>query len=94
MGQHLIDSLRAWSRHVLRLEACTAEGCAASDDVVAYTQEAPPQGAVGLSLRVDTARSVELRWNAVTRDNGRVYYDVYFEGNFYADPGLYSVGKL
>ena len=82
-----IYNLEPWSLHSLRIEACTVKGCGSSDEVSARTQEAPPEGNVGLDLKVDGARTVSVKWNTVSRANGLVYYHVYFEGFFYADPG-------
>ncbi len=53
----------------------------------ARTQEKEPEGTVGLEAEVLGPRTVRARWTAPTEPNGNVYYNVYFEGLFYADPG-------
>ena len=85
--QHLIGGLSPWSLHVLRVEACTSRGCGSSAEVRARTMEAPPEGQIGLGLRVSGQRSVDVKWNAVEVENGEVAYDVYVEGLEYVDPG-------
>ena len=54
----------------------------------ARTQEAEPVGSVGLSAEVQGPRSVRTLWTAPAVPNGQMYYDVFFEGIFYVDPGL------
>ena len=85
--QHVIMGLAAWSFHLLRLEACTSTGCSSSNEVEARTQEAPPEGTVGLDLLVNGPRTVSVNWNPVETPNGLVVYEVYFEGLYYVDPG-------
>ncbi len=53
----------------------------------ARTQEAQPVGSVGLSAEVVGPRTVRARWTAPVEPNGQIYFNVYFEGLFYADPG-------
>lgn len=63
-------------------------GCSSSHEVSARTQEAPPQGTIGLSAQVLDARSVRVQWTRVQTPNGLLFYDVYFEGLFYVNPSM------
>ena len=65
-----------------------------SNDVQARTQEAPPDGTIGLNLRVSGPRSVDVAWNKVAVPNGDLTYDVYVEGLYYVNPGrTISIGQ-
>ena len=55
----------------------------------ARTQEAEPIGSVGLNAEVLSPRTVRALWTAPSVPNGYLYYDVYFEGIFYVDPGTF-----
>lgn len=57
--------------------------------------EAQPEGFVSMQMEVVDARSVDVKWNPPSEPNGDIYYDVYFEGLFYSDPGkmLYTAGQ-
>ena len=55
--------------------------------VEARTQEAPPEGTVVLTASVVDARTVSVYWTRPSQANGQLFFDVYFEGYFYADPG-------
>lgn len=89
-----ISSLQPWSIHIFREEACTIRGCAQSDDLTMRTQEAPPVGAIGLQVRVNNARGVSAYWTAVDSPNGLLYYNVYFNGIFYNNPGKYVALRI
>ena len=69
------------------LTVCTAAGCTSSITVYGKTQEAAPSGTVGLNVRVAGPRQIQAIWNPVDVPNGAVYYYVYCEGYYYADPG-------
>ena len=49
--------------------------------------EAPPSGFVVMEMRVKDARTVEVQWTRPAEENGEIYYDVYCDGFFYANPG-------
>ena len=85
--EHTIRHLQPWSLHLIRVDACTDKGCSSSNEVEGRTQEALPLGTIGLDLSVVDGRTVDVKWNALQNPNGRIYYDVYFEGFFYTDPG-------
>lgn len=70
------------------MSACTVKGCGSSNEIAARTQEAPPIGEVGLEIGLTRARSVEVRYTGVEVNNGIVFYNIYFEGPFYVDPGI------
>ena len=56
--------------------------------VEARTQEAPPGGTVVLTASVVDARTVSVQWTRPDQGNGLLFFDVYFEGHFYTDPGM------
>ena len=85
--EFLIDGLQPWSRHTVRVEACTLRGCGSSNTVDVRTMESQPQGSVTLNAIVIGSREVNVRWTAPLVPNGLLIYDVYFQGLFYVDPG-------
>lgn len=71
-------------RYEVRVEACTALGCSASDWSSVLTLEAPPAGqtAALLDLQPDTRTGLQttflLTWSPPAQPNGRVlHYEVY-----------------
>ncbi|XP_041351149.1 usherin-like [Gigantopelta aegis] len=84
--QYRVDSLEPYSLHIFRVAACTIQGCGFSNQVEAHTMEFPPRGIVVLSVTVKTPRSVNASWTAPDKPNGKLYYDVYFDGIFYKNP--------
>lgn len=52
--------------------------------------EAPPNGYIVMNAEVVDARTIKVYWNSPEEANGVVYYDIYAEGEFYADRGKYS----
>ena len=85
--EYRVDNLEPYSLHIFRVAACTVQGCGFSNQVEAHTMESPPRGIVVLSVAVTTPRSVNATWTAPDRPNGKLFYDVYFEGLFYTNPG-------
>ncbi|CAH1791583.1 unnamed protein product, partial [Owenia fusiformis] len=83
--EYRATGLEPYSLHTLRVVACTAKGCGSSNEVQARTMEAPPIGTVVLEMRVNGPRSVSVRWNPPSVPNGRVYFDIYFQGLYYRD---------
>ncbi|XP_048258912.1 usherin-like [Haliotis rufescens] len=81
-----VASLQPYSLHIFQVAACTSIGCGFSEEVQARTQESPPAGTVLLDVVVADSRSVNASWTAPASPNGKLYYDVYFEGLFYKDP--------
>lgn len=59
----------------------------------ARTQEASPQGLVVLVASVVDARTVNVSWTQPAQANGFLYFNVYFEGLFYANPGNKSCSE-
>ena len=51
------------------------------------TQEAAPVGFVTMEVRIEDPRTVSVKWTAPINPNGDMYFDVFFEGLFYKDPG-------
>lgn len=49
--------------------------------------EAPPTGYIVMNAEVVDARTVKVYWNAPEEANGVIFYDIYAEGEFYADRG-------
>ncbi|XP_025090014.1 usherin-like [Pomacea canaliculata] len=85
-----VGGLLPYSRHLFRLRACTQQGCGSSLEVEARTQEASPQGLVVLVASVVDARTVNVSWTQPAQANGFLYFNVYFEGLFYANPGVWN----
>ena len=82
-----ITNLLPYSLQTVRLTACTVKGCGSSTMVTGRTMEAPPSGFVVMEMRVKDARTVEVQWTRPAEENGEIYYDVYCDGVFYANPG-------
>ncbi|CAG11041.1 unnamed protein product, partial [Tetraodon nigroviridis] len=74
----VVDKLDPWSRHVLRLQACTARGCGKGPMVEARTLETAPEGAVLLELSDVSSRSLRARWTTPARPNGNLIYTLYY----------------
>ena len=84
---YTISGLQPYSLHRVRLEACTAQGCSSSATRQVRTREAPPVGDIGFTVDVIGSREVQAYWTAVDEANGVVFYEVYFGGMYYVDPG-------
>ncbi|KAK3093068.1 hypothetical protein FSP39_010666 [Pinctada imbricata] len=85
-----ITRLKAYSLQTVRLEVCTIKGCGSSTMVTGRTKEAPPVGFVVIDTKVKDARTVEVKWSPPAEENGIIFYDVFFDGNFYADPDSFN----
>lgn len=83
-----LSGLTPYSLHTFRVVACTIKGCASSLRTEGRTKEAPPEGFIVMDVKVADARTVRVKWNAPEKPYGLIYYDVYFYGKFYADPGM------
>ncbi|KAM9408306.1 LOW QUALITY PROTEIN: usherin [Pholidichthys leucotaenia] len=75
----VVEGLSPWSRHVLRLQACTAQGCGMGPMVDMRTLEMPPEGPVLLELTNQSSRSLRAHWTAPPRANGNIYYKLYYK---------------
>ncbi|XP_044201958.1 usherin [Thunnus albacares] len=75
----LVKGLSPWSRHVLRLQACTARGCGKGPMVDMRTLEMAPEGPIFLELTNHSSRSVRARWTAPPRPNGNLSYTLYYK---------------
>ncbi|TWW67416.1 Usherin Usher syndrome type IIa protein [Takifugu flavidus] len=75
----VVDGLEPWSRHILRLQACTARGCGKGPMVEARTLEMAPEGAVLLELNHVSSRSLRARWTAPSRPNGNLIYTLHYK---------------
>ncbi|XP_047436500.1 usherin [Mugil cephalus] len=75
----VVDGLSPWSRHVLRLQACTAQGCGKGPMVEMRTLEMAPEGPILLELTNQSSRSVRARWTAPPRANGNLSYTLYYK---------------
>ncbi|XP_029354432.1 usherin [Echeneis naucrates] len=74
---HVIEGLAPWSRHVLRLQACTAQGCGKGPMTEVHTLEMAPEGPILLELANQSSRSLRARWSAPPRPNGNLSYTLY-----------------
>ncbi|KAM4602923.1 usherin [Polymixia lowei] len=75
----VVDRLLPWSRHTLRLEACTAQGCGMGPMVEMHTLEMAPVGAILLELNNQSSRALRARWTAPHRPNGNLSYTLYYK---------------
>ncbi|KAG8584399.1 hypothetical protein GDO81_008814 [Engystomops pustulosus] len=84
---YFVDGLSPWSKHSFRLRACTAKGCALGEKIEAYTQESEPEGNVAVHVNINGPKEVQLKWRGPEKPNGRMTYDVIFNGLFYEKEG-------
>ncbi|TMS13118.1 Usherin [Larimichthys crocea] len=75
----VVEGLSPWSRHILRLQACTARGCGKGPMVEVHTLEMAPEGPILLELANQSSRSVRVRWTAPPRPNGNLSYTLYYK---------------
>ncbi|XP_071778073.2 usherin [Centroberyx gerrardi] len=75
----VVEGLSPWSQHILRLQACTAQGCGKGPVVEMRTLEMAPQGPVLLELTNQGSRSLRARWTAPPRPNGNLSYTLYYK---------------
>ncbi|XP_051795531.1 usherin [Acanthochromis polyacanthus] len=75
----VVEGLSPWSRHVLRLQACTAQGCGKGPMVEMHTLEMAPEGPILLELTNQSSRSIRARWTAPPRPNGNLSYTLYYK---------------
>uniref|UniRef100_A0A3B5M4G7 Usher syndrome 2A (autosomal recessive, mild) n=1 Tax=Xiphophorus couchianus TaxID=32473 RepID=A0A3B5M4G7_9TELE len=68
----IVEGLSPWSRHVVRLQACTAQGCGKGPLVESHTLEMAPEGPMLLELTNQSSRSLRARWTAPPRANGNL----------------------
>ncbi|MED6271244.1 hypothetical protein CHARACLAT_018192 [Characodon lateralis] len=73
----VVEGLSPWSRHVVRLQACTARGCGKGPMVESHTLEMAPEGPILLQLTNHSSRSLRARWTAPPRANGNLRYTLY-----------------
>ena len=89
--EYHIGALLPYSLHAFRISACTKKGCMASSLVKARTQESTPVGFVTMDTRIEDPRTVSVTWTAPEKPNGDMYFDVFFDGLFYRNPGMSQV---
>nr|XP_046239587.1 usherin [Scatophagus argus] len=75
----VVEGLSPWSRHILRLQACTARGCGKGPMVEMRTLEMAPDGPILLELTNQSSRSLRARWTAPPRPNGNLSYTLYYK---------------
>ncbi|XP_019935888.2 usherin isoform X2 [Paralichthys olivaceus] len=75
----VVEGLSPWSRHLLRLQACTARGCGKGPMVEVRTLEMAPEGPILLELTNQSSRSIRARWTAPPRPNGNLSYTLYYK---------------
>ncbi|KAK1891508.1 Usherin, partial [Dissostichus eleginoides] len=87
-----LHGLAPYHRYEVRVEACTALGCSASDWSSVLTLEAPPAGQTAplLDLQPDTHTGLQttflLTWSPPAQPNGRVlHYEVYRKLDYTTD---------
>ncbi|XP_064622303.1 usherin-like [Lineus longissimus] len=88
--KHQIGGLLPYTLHIFFIRACTRLGCGTSNETKIRTQEAKPEGTIGLTLKVNDARSVIVSWTQPAKPYGVMKYDVYFSGLFYVDPAKWN----
>uniref|UniRef100_A0A667ZN39 Usherin n=1 Tax=Myripristis murdjan TaxID=586833 RepID=A0A667ZN39_9TELE len=83
----VVEGLSPWSRHTLRLQACTAQGCGKGPVVEVHTLETAPEGPVLLELTNQSSRTLRARWTAPPRPNGSLNYTLHYtsKGNTNGD---------
>ncbi|XP_075451724.1 usherin isoform X2 [Ascaphus truei] len=84
---YFVDELSPWSKHLFRLQACTAKGCALGPMVEAHTQESKPEGKVLLHATTEGPSGVRVKWQGPEKPNGQITYTVIFDGLFYEKKG-------
>ncbi|XP_061132682.1 usherin [Syngnathus typhle] len=92
-----VTELSPWSRHVLRLQACTARGCGKGPMVEVRTLEMAPEGPILLELTNHSSRSLRARWTAPPRPNGYMSYSLHQrsqDGDAALDAGTAAGGWL
>nr|XP_054587843.1 usherin [Nothobranchius furzeri] len=75
----VVEGLYPWSRHIIRLQACTAQGCGKGPMVETRTLEMAPEGPVLLELTNQSSRSLRARWTVPPRANGNLSYMLYYK---------------
>ncbi|XP_070688414.1 usherin [Pempheris klunzingeri] len=75
----VVEGLSPWSRHILRLQACTARGCGKGPMVEMRTLQMAPEGPILLELTNQSSRSLRARWTAPPRPNGNLSYTLYYK---------------
>ncbi|XP_074481361.1 usherin [Sebastes fasciatus] len=75
----VVERLSPWSRHILRLQACTAQACGKGPMVEVHTLQMAPEGPILLELTNHSSRSVRARWTAPPRPNGNLSYTLYYK---------------
>ncbi|XP_030271338.1 usherin [Sparus aurata] len=75
----VVEGLSPWSRHILRLQACTARGCGKGPMVEIRTLQMAPEGPILLELTNQSSRSLRARWTAPPRPNGNLSYTLYYK---------------
>ncbi|CAL9701679.1 unnamed protein product [Knipowitschia caucasica] len=84
----VVEGLSPWSQHVLRLEACTAQGCGKGPLTEVHTLEMAPEGPILLELTNHSSRSVRVRWTAPTRPNGNITYTLFYKNKDHVGDGV------
>ncbi|XP_062863133.1 usherin [Trichomycterus rosablanca] len=84
--------LSPWSQHTLRVQACTARGCALGPAMEVRTSEAPPVGAVPLTILPESPRSVRVKWEPPAKPNGNITYSLLLTGTFH-QPAAQNVSE-
>ncbi len=78
-----VQGLEFWTEYSVRVEACTANGCAVSNPALVRTLEAPPMGMLAPTLRALTNINgahdgVSVTWSPPRRPNGVITkYNLY-----------------
>ncbi|KAM4744035.1 usherin isoform 2-T2 [Anableps anableps] len=75
----IVEGLSPWSRHVVRLQACTAQGCGKGPMMESYTLEMAPEGPILLELTNQSSRSLRARWTAPPRAYGNLHYTLHYK---------------
>ena len=89
---YTVTDLLPYSLHAFTITACTNGGCTTSGEVMARSEDAPPEGLSPPLLRVVSANAIEIVWSPPAQPNGALEsYDVRRNGRLiFTDSSMLS----